>query len=66
MLTSTLLFFFFLSSMAHPKGWKSVRDVPRLVDDYMDGRLKLDEFITQSLPLDRINQAFDTLRSGER
>lgn len=43
-----------------------MRDVPKLVDDYMDGRLKLDEFITQSLPLDRINQAFDTLRSGER
>lgn len=46
-------------------GWKSVRDVPKLVDDYMDGRLKLDEFITQSLPLDQINQALDTLRSGE-
>lgn len=45
--------------------WKSVQDIPTLVDDYVEGRLKLDELITQSLPLDQINQAFDTLRSGE-
>lgn len=42
-----------------------MQDVPNLVDEYMEGRLKLDEFITQSLPLDQINQAFDILRSGE-
>lgn len=54
--------FFFLSIA---QDWKSVQDVPNLVDNYMEGGLKLDEFITQSLPLDQINQAFDTLRSGE-
>ncbi|KAF0040075.1 hypothetical protein F2P81_008310 [Scophthalmus maximus] len=47
-------------------GWKSVQDVPRLVDDYMNHKLKLDEFITHNLPLDQINVAFDLLNSGKR
>uniref|UniRef100_A0A8D3CWG8 Alcohol dehydrogenase 6 n=1 Tax=Scophthalmus maximus TaxID=52904 RepID=A0A8D3CWG8_SCOMX len=46
-------------------GWKSVQDVPRLVDDYMNHKLKLDEFITHNLPLDQINVAFDLLNSGK-
>ncbi|XP_071313162.1 alcohol dehydrogenase class-3-like [Trachinotus anak] len=46
-------------------GWKSVEDVPKLVDKYMNNRLKLDEFITHSLPLDEINMAFDLLKSGK-
>lgn len=40
-------------------------DLPRLVDFYMQGRLKLDEMISQRLPLERINDAFDELRRGE-
>ncbi|XP_036933041.1 alcohol dehydrogenase 1-like [Acanthopagrus latus] len=44
-------------------GW-SVQDVPNLVDAYMNNKLKLNEFITHSLPLDQINQAFDTLKNG--
>lgn len=47
------------------KGWKSVQDVPKLVDDYMDKKLKLDEFITHNLRLDQINVAFDLLKSGK-
>lgn len=47
-------------------GWKSVQDVPKLVDDYMNQRLKLDEFITHNLTLDQINQAFDLLKCGKR
>ncbi|XP_040903854.1 alcohol dehydrogenase class-3-like isoform X2 [Toxotes jaculatrix] len=46
-------------------GWKSVQDVPKLVDDYMNNKLKLDEFITHTLPLDQINVAFDLLTSGK-
>ncbi|XP_041845355.1 alcohol dehydrogenase class-3-like isoform X2 [Melanotaenia boesemani] len=46
-------------------GWKSVIDVPNLVDDYMNSKLKLDEFITHNLLLDEINVAFDLLKSGE-
>ncbi|KAF3694155.1 Alcohol dehydrogenase class-3 [Channa argus] len=46
-------------------GWKSVQDVPKLVDDYMNQKLKLDEFITHKLPLDQINVAFDLLKGGK-
>ncbi|XP_058506586.1 alcohol dehydrogenase class-3-like [Solea solea] len=46
-------------------GWKSVQDVPKLVDAYMNQKLKLDEFITHTLPLDRVNSAFDLIRRGE-
>ncbi|KAH7725096.1 Alcohol dehydrogenase class-3 [Aphelenchoides avenae] len=46
-------------------GWKSRDSVPRLVDDYTAGKLKLDEFITHRLSFDEINKAFDLLHSGE-
>ncbi|KAF6725509.1 Alcohol dehydrogenase class-3 [Oryzias melastigma] len=46
-------------------GWKSVVEVPQLVDEYMNQNLKLDEFITHNLPLDQINVAFDLLRNGK-
>ncbi|XP_020510900.2 alcohol dehydrogenase class-3 [Labrus bergylta] len=45
-------------------GWKSVQDVPNLVDEYMANKLQLDEFITHKLPLNQINKAFDLLSSG--
>ncbi|MDD2058670.1 Zn-dependent alcohol dehydrogenase [Pseudomonas sp. GD03860] len=40
-------------------------DLPRLTDFYMQGRLKLDEMISQRIKLEQINQAFDELRRGE-
>ncbi len=36
-----------------------------LVDLYMAGKLKLDELITRTYPLEGINEAFDALRAGE-
>lgn len=45
--------------------WKSVQHVPGLVDDYMNKKLKLDEFITHNLQLNQINEAFDLLKSGK-
>jgi S-(hydroxymethyl)glutathione dehydrogenase / alcohol dehydrogenase len=39
--------------------------VPRLVDWYMDGFLKLDELVTHRITLDEINKGFDMMRSGE-
>ncbi|XP_037636254.1 alcohol dehydrogenase class-3-like [Sebastes umbrosus] len=45
-------------------GWKSVEDVPKLVDKYMNKELKLDEFITHILPLDQINKAFEYMTNG--
>lgn len=40
-------------------------DIPRLVALYEDGRLKLDELVTATYPLDRINAAADAMRRGE-
>ncbi|MCY1409472.1 S-(hydroxymethyl)glutathione dehydrogenase [compost metagenome] len=40
-------------------------DMPNLVDFYMQGRLKLDEMISQRIRLEQINEAFDELRRGE-
>ncbi|KAJ8281394.1 hypothetical protein GJAV_G00067190 [Gymnothorax javanicus] len=46
-------------------GWKSVDSVPKLVDDYMNKKLLLDEFITHNFPLEKINEAFDLLACGK-
>jgi S-(hydroxymethyl)glutathione dehydrogenase/alcohol dehydrogenase len=39
--------------------------VPKIVDWYMDGKIAIDPLITHTLPLDRINDAFDLMHSGE-
>ena len=43
---------------------RPVIDVPRIVALYREGRLKLDELITGRYPLDRINEAVASSRSG--
>jgi len=40
-------------------------DMPRYVDFYLDGRLKLDEMISARVPLEQINTAFDRMKAGE-
>jgi Zn-dependent alcohol dehydrogenase len=40
-------------------------DVPRLVELYRQGRLKLDELITAHYPLERINEAIEAMERGE-
>ncbi len=40
-------------------------DVPRLIDLYGEGRLKLDELITRTYPLDEINEAIAAVNRGE-
>src|SRR6185436_3698196 len=40
------------------------RDVPHLIDLYLDGRLKLDELITARYPLAGINEAIAAMESG--
>ncbi|KAL1139993.1 hypothetical protein AAG570_006970, partial [Ranatra chinensis] len=47
-------------------GWKSRDSVPKLVEDYMNKKIKLDEFVTHTLPFDKINEGFDLLHSGKR
>lgn len=46
-------------------GWKSKPQVPMLLDLYMDGELKIDEYITHRLPFSKIHEAFDLLHKGE-
>jgi len=46
-------------------GAKGRRDVPRIVDWYMDGKIRIDEMITHTMPLKDINKAFDLMHSGE-
>ena len=40
-------------------------DMPRYVDFYLDGRLRLDEVISARIGLEGVNDAFDTMRKGE-
>ncbi|XP_075465606.1 NADP-dependent alcohol dehydrogenase-like [Ascaphus truei] len=44
-------------------GWKSKDDVPKLVSDYMANKFDLDCLVTQRVPLEKINYAFELLRS---
>jgi len=46
-------------------GARGRTDVPKIVDWYMDGRIRIDELITHRLPLDRINEGFDLMERGE-
>jgi S-(hydroxymethyl)glutathione dehydrogenase/alcohol dehydrogenase len=46
-------------------GAKGRRDVPKIVDWYMDGKINIDDLITHKLPLERINEGFDLMHRGE-
>jgi S-(hydroxymethyl)glutathione dehydrogenase/alcohol dehydrogenase len=46
-------------------GAKGRTDVPRIVDWYMTGKINIDDLITHTMPLDKINDAFDLMHKGE-
>jgi S-(hydroxymethyl)glutathione dehydrogenase/alcohol dehydrogenase len=46
-------------------GARGRTDVPKIVDWYMDGRIDIDSLITHTMPLARINEAFDLMHRGE-
>ncbi|HTP84534.1 MAG TPA: S-(hydroxymethyl)glutathione dehydrogenase/class III alcohol dehydrogenase [Alphaproteobacteria bacterium] len=46
-------------------GARGRTDVPRIVDWYMDGKINIDDLITHTMPLARINEAFDLMHKGE-
>ncbi|VDK34118.1 unnamed protein product [Gongylonema pulchrum] len=46
-------------------GWKSVDSVPKLVEEYQKGKIALDKFITGHYDLSQINEAFESLHSGQ-
>jgi S-(hydroxymethyl)glutathione dehydrogenase/alcohol dehydrogenase len=39
--------------------------LPGMVDQYMNGDIKIDEFITFTMPLEDINKAFDLMHAGK-
>jgi S-(hydroxymethyl)glutathione dehydrogenase/alcohol dehydrogenase len=45
-------------------GVKGRTQLPGLVDRYMNGRIKLDEMVSRTMPLEDINQAFDLMHDG--
>lgn len=45
-------------------GFKSRTQVPELVDMYLNKKVKVDEYITHSFPLAKINDAFELLHDG--
>ena len=46
-------------------GVKGRTQLPGLVDDYLNGDLKVDELITHRQPLDKVNHAFSDMKAGD-
>jgi S-(hydroxymethyl)glutathione dehydrogenase/alcohol dehydrogenase len=46
-------------------GAKGRRDVPKIVDWYMEGRINIDDLITHHLALEEINRGFDLMHAGQ-
>lgn len=46
-------------------GVKGRSELPGYVERYMNGELKIDDFITHNMPFDQINEAFDLLHAGQ-
>jgi S-(hydroxymethyl)glutathione dehydrogenase/alcohol dehydrogenase len=46
-------------------GAKGRRDVPKIVDWYMEGKINIDDLITHQLKLDEINRGFELMRAGQ-
>ncbi len=46
-------------------GARGRTDVPQIVDWYMDGKLNIDDLITHTMPLEKINDAFDLMHEGK-
>lgn len=46
-------------------GVKGRSQLPGLVDDYLNGKIKVDEFITHRKKLAEINEAFEVMKQGD-
>ena len=40
-------------------------DIPRYIDFYLQGRLRLDEMVSRKIPLEDVNDAFRAMKAGE-
>ena len=41
------------------------RDFPMLIDLYLQGRLDLDAFVSETIALDQVEEAFTKMQKGE-
>lgn len=46
-------------------GARGRTDVPKIVDWYMEGKINIDDLITHTMSLDKINDGFDLMTKGE-
>jgi S-(hydroxymethyl)glutathione dehydrogenase/alcohol dehydrogenase len=46
-------------------GARGRTDVPKIVEWYMDGKINVDDLITHTMPLEKINDAFDLMHEGK-
>jgi S-(hydroxymethyl)glutathione dehydrogenase / alcohol dehydrogenase len=46
-------------------GAKGRTDVPKIVDWYMDGKINIDDLITNVMPIEQVNDAFDLMHQGD-
>jgi S-(hydroxymethyl)glutathione dehydrogenase/alcohol dehydrogenase len=46
-------------------GARGRTDVPKIVDWYMEGKINIDDLITHTMPLEKINSAFDLMHEGK-
>ncbi|MEZ5897801.1 MAG: S-(hydroxymethyl)glutathione dehydrogenase/class III alcohol dehydrogenase [Parvularculaceae bacterium] len=46
-------------------GARGRTDTPKIVDMYMDKQIQIDPLITHTMPLERINEAFDLMHEGK-
>jgi S-(hydroxymethyl)glutathione dehydrogenase/alcohol dehydrogenase len=46
-------------------GARGRTDVPKIVDWYMEGKINIDDLITHTMPLEKINDAFELMHAGK-
>jgi S-(hydroxymethyl)glutathione dehydrogenase / alcohol dehydrogenase len=46
-------------------GARGRTDVPKIVEWYMEKKVNIDDLITHTMPLDKINDAFDLMHEGK-
>jgi len=46
-------------------GVRGRTELPGMVDDYLGGKIKVDEMVTHNLPLEKINDAFELMHEGK-
>ena len=46
-------------------GARGRTDVPKIVDWYMEGKINIDDLVTHTMPIDRINEAFELMHQGK-